>query len=110
MQPSTLSLWLTVIVIGLITFGYRLSFLLFASRLNIPPRLQKALRFVPAAALSALILPDLVLSNTSIDLSPSNFRLIAGMIAAGVAWRTKNVLLTIGVGMAALWILQWVLG
>ncbi|MGH2374135.1 MAG: AzlD domain-containing protein [bacterium] len=33
-------------------------------------------------------------------------RLIAGVLAAGVAWRTKNVFLTIGVGMALLWILQ----
>ncbi|MGZ3608333.1 MAG: hypothetical protein ACXU9J_10490 [Syntrophales bacterium] len=27
-------------------------------------------------------------------------------MAAAVAWRTKNVLLTIGVGMVALWVLQ----
>jgi branched-subunit amino acid transport protein len=38
--------------------------------------------------------------------SLGNTRLVAGALAALVAWRTKNVLLTIGVGMAALWILQ----
>ena len=31
---------------------------------------------------------------------------VAGLLAAIVAWRTKNVLWTIAVGMAALWLLQ----
>jgi branched-subunit amino acid transport protein len=33
--------------------------------------------------------------------------LLAGMLATGVAWRTRNLLLTIIMGMAALWILQF---
>lgn len=110
MQQTNFSPWLTVILIGLITFGYRLSFLLFASQLNLSPRLQRALRFVPAAALSALVLPDLLLRSDGIDLSLSNIRLLAGVVAAIVAWRTKNVLLTIVIGMVALWALQWLIG
>jgi branched-subunit amino acid transport protein len=35
-----------------------------------------------------------------------NARLIAGVIAALVAWRTKNVVLTIAIGMIALWVLS----
>jgi branched-subunit amino acid transport protein len=67
------------------------------------------LRFVPVAVLSAIIWPQLFLVNNAFDLSTANPRWLAGLIAALIAWRTRNVLLTIGVGMAALWILQWVL-
>ena len=49
---------------------------------------------------------SLLRPNGPLDISLSNVRLLAGLAATLVAWRTKNVLLTIGVGMAALWILQ----
>jgi len=99
-------LWITIISVGLLTFGIRLSFIVFLGKAHIPPLLQQALRFVPVAVLSAVIAPDLFLPKGALDLSPWNARLIAGIIAILVAWRTKNVLLTIGVGMASLLILQ----
>jgi branched-subunit amino acid transport protein len=67
------------------------------------------LRFVPPAVLSAIILPDLLRPDGVWALSFGNVRLLAGILAALVAWRTKNALLTIGVGMAAFWILGAVL-
>ena len=39
------------------------------------------------------------------SLGPQNLRLLAGTLAALVAWRTRNVLATIAAGMGALWIL-----
>ena len=33
-------------------------------------------------------------------------RLLAGLVAALIAWRTRSVLFTLGGGMAALWTLQ----
>jgi branched-subunit amino acid transport protein len=32
---------------------------------------------------------------------------VAGLIAAAIAWRTRNILLTIASGMLALWFMQW---
>lgn len=98
---------LVLIVIGVITFGFRLSFIALMDKLRLPPLLQRALRFVPAAALTAIITPELFIHDGAIFLSPMNLRLIAGVIAIVVAWRTKNTLLTIAVGMVALWVLQW---
>ena len=68
-----------------------------------------ALRLVPPAVLSAIIFPELLRPNGALDISFGNPRLLAGIIAALVAWHTKNALLTIGVGMAALWVLQAVI-
>ena len=99
-------LWLSIIIIGLLTLGIRLSFMLFMGKMRILPMVQQALRFVPVAVLSALIAPALFLPGDVLNLSLGNIRLIAGIIAIFVAWRTKNVLLTILIGMACLLILQ----
>ena len=99
-------LWVTIFIVGLLTWGLRLSFMVFMGKRQVAPIVQQALRFVPIAVLSALIAPALFFSNGLLDVSLSNIRLLAGMLAILVAWRTKNVLLTIFSGMACLLILQ----
>ncbi len=99
-------LWATIIIVGLLTLGIRLSFIVFMGKMQISPIMQQALRFVPIAVLSALIAPALFFPKGSLEIALSNFRLIAGIFAILVAWRTKNVLLTILSGMACLLILQ----
>lgn len=101
-----MSLWLIIILGGLITFAIRLSFILFWGRLNVPDWLQRALRFVPPAVLTAIIFPELLIRNGSLDVSITNPRLVAGAIAILVGLKTRNMILTILVGMAALWLLQ----
>ena len=101
-----MSLWVAMLAAGFATFLIRYSFIGAAGRLNPPAWFQRMLRFVPIAALTALIWPDLLLESSGhIDLA--NPRLIAGLIAAAVAWHTRNIFFTIGVGMLALWGLQW---
>lgn len=102
-------LWATIIIVGLLTLAIRLSFMMFTGKLQVSSLEQQALRFVPVAVLSALIAPALFLPNGSLDVSLHNARLIAGLVAILVAWRTKNVLLTIFSGMACLLILQMVI-
>lgn len=99
-------LWLIILSMGLVTFTLRLLPVLLLERVEIPLRVQQALRFVPLAVLSAIIFPEMLLPKGALDLSLGNARLLAGGLAMLVAWRTKNVLLTIGVGMGALWVLQ----
>lgn len=101
--------WLVIITIGLITFAYRLSFILYADRLSISPTLRRALRFVPIAALTAIITPEVLLHSGTLDLSLNNVRLIAALVAIAIAWQTKNVLWTIAIGMSSLWLLQLLL-
>lgn len=101
-----MSVWLTIITAGLLTYATRLSFILLFGRIEMPAWLNQALRYVPPAVLTAIVFPELLLQDGSLYLSPGNDRLVAGAIAILVAWRTKNVLLTILAGMLALWILQ----
>jgi branched-subunit amino acid transport protein len=99
--------WLPVIAVaGLLTFATRLSFIAILHRVEMPPILKRALRYVPPAVLSAIVFTEVLVRDGKTDLGPGNFRLLAGAIAALVAWRTRNVLLTIATGMAALWTAQ----
>ena len=101
----SLIIWLTLFAAGLLTFLTRLSFIALLGRLNTPAWFTRLLRFVPPAVLSAIIFRDVLIQNNSIAISLGNLKLIAALIAIIVAWRTKNTLLTIAAGMAALLIL-----
>jgi branched-subunit amino acid transport protein len=103
---STLALWLTIVGAGAVTFALRLSFIALLGRVEMPLYFGRALRFVPAAVLTAVVIPLLFYEDGALDASLGNERLLAGLFAALIAWRTKNVLFTLGGGMAALWALQ----
>lgn len=107
---STVTLALTILGMGMITFGIRVALFLLPERMALPVWMLRALRYVPAAVLSAIILPELFLPGGTFDLSLGNARLLAGLAAILVAWRTRNVLLTVGIGMVVLWLLQSLLG
>jgi branched-subunit amino acid transport protein len=100
-----MSTWLIVLAMGIVTYLTRLSLIALFGRIEVPSLVQRSLRLVPAAVLSAIIFPELLRPGGTLDLSFANVRLLAGLLAVLVAWRTKRVSLTIGVGMVALWIL-----
>lgn len=100
-----MDIWLIMLAVGLLTFFTRLSFIALLERIKLPDTFLRALRFVPIAVLSAIIAPELATYQNQLLLSPANPRLLAGIIATGVAYATKNVIWTILAGMAALWIL-----
>lgn len=97
--------WGLILVIGVLTFLIRLSFIgLFGYFDEIPPQIEHGLRFVPAAVLAALVLPSFVTpgaTGLAVD------KLAAGLVAGGVAWRTEDVFMTIGAGMATLWVVRF---
>jgi branched-subunit amino acid transport protein len=101
-----MTIWLTLLAAGLLTYATRLSFIVLLGRMPVPDIVRRGLRFVPAAVLSAIIFSELLLPDNQLYLSLNNNRLIAGVIAALVAWYSRNILLTIAVGMATLWLLQ----
>jgi branched-subunit amino acid transport protein len=102
-----MSLWLIMLAAGLLTFLTRLSFISLFSDREMPPPLQRALGFVPPAVLTAIIFPELLLSDGELAISADNTRLLAGMVAILVAWITRRIMPTIVVGMGVLWLLQY---
>jgi branched-subunit amino acid transport protein len=103
---STLTLWLTIAGAGVVTFALRLSFIALLGRIEIPLLLGRALRFVPAAVLTAVVIPLLLYDNGALEVSLGNERLLAGLVAALISWHTRSVLFTLGGGLTTLWTLQ----
>ncbi len=85
-----------------VTFGVRYPVLALVGKVSLPKPVERALKFVPAAVLTAIIAPAMLIPDGQAwDVSLSNPYLASGLLAGVVAWRTKNVLLTIVVGMVA---------
>jgi branched-subunit amino acid transport protein len=101
-----MSIWLIMLLGGLLTFGMRFSLIYLFGRFEVPETMRRALRFVPPAVLSAIVFPELLVPSGSLDFSLGNDRLLAGLIAVLIAGLTKNTLLTILSGMLALLVLQ----
>lgn len=101
------STWLVLIAVGLLTYALRLSFILLFGRLDMPILLRRALRFVPPAVLTAIIFPEVLMPGGQLGFSLDNPRLPAALLAALVAWRTRNAVVTVAAGMAVLLALQF---
>jgi branched-subunit amino acid transport protein len=101
-------LWLAFIFAALATHIPRASFIVAGSRVKLPAGLQRALRYAPAAALTALIVPDIVLVGG--ELQAVNPKLFATVAVFIVATRWRNPWLPFIVGMAVLWSGQALLG
>jgi branched-subunit amino acid transport protein len=95
-----MKLWWTILAAGIITYAIRLSFILVLERLKIPDWFSRGLRYVPPAVLSAIIVPELASWNGTLNFTWHNPQIIAGVIAGLVAWRTRNMLLTLAAGLA----------
>lgn len=102
------SLWLIFLLIALATTLPRASFIVLGSRVVLPPALQRALRYAPAAALAAIVVPDIVLVSGSVD--PINPKLAAAGVAVAAAVFLRNPWLPFIFGMAALHGLRWLSG
>jgi branched-subunit amino acid transport protein len=102
-----MNIWLVMLLGGLFTFGMRFSFIYLLGRFELPEPARHALRFVPPAILTAIVVPELFVRSGEIQISLTNFRLLAGVLAVIVAWRTRNTLLTILAGMLSLVLLEW---
>ena len=92
---------LTIVLAGAGTYLLRVSFLAAARRLvDLPPLTDRILRQIPPAVLAALVVPALVRPEGTLDLWQPE--LLAGLVAAYVSWRTRNIALTLVVGMGVL--------
>jgi len=101
-------IWLTIIAAGLLTYATRLSSILLSGKFEMPILVERALRFVPVAVLTAIFFPELLIIQGDLMLSFRSSRVMAGVLAILVAWRTKNVMYTIVIGMLTLWLLQFI--
>jgi branched-subunit amino acid transport protein len=96
---------------ALVTFAVRYPVLLLVGRAPLPQAVLRALKYVPPAVLTAIVAPAVLLgADGGLHIGLDNAFLAAALAATLVAWRTRNVLLTIVIGMAVLWAWRWLTG
>lgn len=99
------NIWI-IAAMGVVTYLPRALPLAVLARTKIPEGFIRWLRFVPVAVLAALLAPELLLRDGAFELSLDNHFLLAAVPCFLVAVKTKNLLLTVGVGLAAVILLQ----
>lgn len=100
MPGDNWGLWGTFVLVGLCTLLPRSSFIVAGQQIRLPAGLQHALRYAPAAALAALIAPDLLL--VSGGLQPFNPKLAAAVAVVGAVSLSRNPWLPFIAGMLVL--------
>ena len=101
--------FLLVAGMALVTFGVRWPVLTVVGRIPLPQPVLDAMKFIPPAVLTAIIVPAVLMPTGVLDISLNNAYLVAGIASALIAWRTRNLLLTIVLGMAIFlgWRVVW---
>ena len=103
---SATHIWLAIIGMTLVTAATRAFFLLGGERAVLPERVQRALRYAPAAALVAVVLPDVLETPQGLSFALSNHAFYGTLAGLGwFLWR-RSMLGTIVVGMIAYTLLR----
>jgi branched chain amino acid efflux pump len=116
-----LTIWLLIFAVGAITYTARLSFIALFARRDMPPLLAEALKHVPVAMVTAIVVPAVVFMPPGVlRIDPANAKLIAALVAGAVAWWSQGTVTTvavgrsaaatIAVGMIVLWLLRYLVG
>ena len=94
--------WTLAVIAGLagVTVLTRCFFFMSDKPWHLPGWAQRGLQYAPIAALSAVVIPEIVMSQGQLIGTWQDARLFAAAAGTVVYFRTKNVLLTIVLGMA----------
>lgn len=106
---STLEIWISILGLMLITFLTRGFFLLMGTRVELPDAFQRAIRYAPAAALVAIVVPEIFLFKTGViaTFEWKNPHFWGGLIAVSGFLLTRSMVLTIIFGMAGFTCARW---
>ena len=97
---------LTILCMAAATYFTRFASPLLLDRTGVPRWMVRLLKHVPTAMLAALIAPALLAPQGSLQIGPGNHYLLAGAVAAFMAWRRQPPAVTMGSGMAVMLLLR----
>ena len=98
---SGTDVWTLAVILGLtaVTVLTRCLFFLSSRPWHLPAWAQRGLQYAPIAALSAVVVPEIVMSQGQLISSWQDARLFAAAAGTAVYFWRKDVLLTIVLGM-----------
>ena len=101
--------WL-ILGMMLVTFGVRYPVLALVGQIDLPDPVFRALKYVPVAVLTAIVVPAVLMPDDELTISLQNAEMIGAIAATLVAWRTRSLLWTIVIGMAAFYAWRLLVG
>lgn len=102
--------FLLILGMMLVTFAARYPVMVIVGRIQLPDRVFRALRFVPVAVLTAIIVPELFMRDNQLSITLGNAYLVGGIVAVVVSWKFRNLLLTIVIGMTTFFLWRAIFG
>ena len=101
MPANITDAWTLITIAGLtvVTIITRGFFLFSSKSWQLPNWVNRGLLYAPIAALSAVILPEILITNGQLLTSWQDAKLWAALVAAGVYFWRRSVLLTMSLGM-----------
>ncbi len=101
MALNTTDVWTLLVVVGLavITAVSRSFFFLSDREWHLPHWAQRGLQYAPIAALSAVVVPEIVMTQGELIATWQDGRIFAAAVGMAVYFAKRNVLLTIVLGM-----------
>lgn len=108
-----MSTWETVLAIlgmGLITLLTRSFFMIPKKELPMPDWAKQGLRYAPLAALAAVIVPEIVMTQGHLITTWQDARLFAVAVGSAYFWWRRGILGTIVSGTAVMLVLRIGLG
>ncbi len=97
---------LTILCMAAATYFTRFASPLLLDRTGVPRWMVRLLKHVPTAMLAALIAPALLAPQGYLQIGPGNHYLLAGAVAAFMAWQRQPPAVTMGSGMAVMLLLR----
>jgi len=94
-----------VAMVGVMTYSMRAVVIVAMAKRTIPAPIERALRSVGPAVLAALAINLAAGGESGPSLEAAEA--IALLVAGGVAWWKRNLIVTLLAGMTALWLVTW---
>jgi branched-subunit amino acid transport protein len=88
------------------TIVTRGSFFMLPARVDLPERVERALRYAPACALTAIVVPGVLTRHGELYLDVNNNQMWAVLAATAVFCKTRNMMFMMAVGMAVFTVLR----
>ena len=96
----------TILGMGLVTYLPRLLPAWFLRGRKFSPFIEAWLKYIPVAVLAALLIPSLLVEGNQINFSWNNLYLWASLLTGFTAWKTRNMFITVIVGMTVIAVIR----
>jgi branched-subunit amino acid transport protein len=100
-----MNVWLVIVAAGLGSYLFRISMVVLADRVTMPPQLERTSNFVAPAAFAALAAGGIAVNTGGVDLAGWIAPLAAVVVAVIAVRRTGRPYAALLAGMPTLWVL-----